>query len=61
MHIVNKRMSSLKEGLVRVYVSETDNCQEAKSQQIEKTPQRMAALQHTLYVRINEGDVRRVL
>lgn len=42
-----------------VYLRQTDdNCWEEKSQQIEKTLQRMAVLQLVLYIRINGGHTR---
>ena len=41
-----------------VYLSQTDNCQEAKSRWIEKTLQRMAILQPILHIRIRGGNWR---
>lgn len=40
-------------------LSQTDNCQDAKSQQIEKMLGRMPVLQFILYTRIKGGDFRR--
>lgn len=49
---VDKRTSSLRKSLMRVHLSQTDNCWEAKSQGIEKMLLRMAVLQLILYIRI---------
>ena len=49
-----------RKSFIGVYLSQTDNCGEAKSQQIEKMLQNMAVLQLILSIRIKGGDVRRV-
>lgn len=38
-----------------------DNCQRAQAQWIEKMFQKTAVLQHILYIKIKEGDIRRVV
>ena len=58
--IVSKRTSSLKKSLIKSLSQTDDNCQEAKSQSIEKMLQRMAVLRLILHVGIKEGDTRRV-
>lgn len=60
MEIVNVRKIQTYRGFLGVYLSQTNNCWEVKSQWIEEVLQKMAILHLILYIRIKGRDIKGV-